>query len=126
MRRARFSFPPGEDPRMTPALRACLAALLLMPLAARAVPDPPNVDAAAFAVLDYDSGTLIAARNADQRLAPASITKVMTIYVAFDQIKKGMLRPSDDVLISENAWKRGDESRMFLNVGSRVKVEDLL
>jgi D-alanyl-D-alanine carboxypeptidase (penicillin-binding protein 5/6) len=111
---------------MTRSLRIVLLASLLLPLSALAVPGPPDLDATAFAVLDFNSGTLLAARNADEHLAPASITKVMTVYVAFDQIKKGQLHLTDQVQVSEHAWKRGDESRMFLQVGTKVSVDDLL
>ncbi len=93
------------------------------------VPTPPSIDARAYALIDYASGDLLASKDPDARVEPASITKVMTTYVAFDEIKKGRLKYEDEALISEKAWKQGidsSESRMFLDVGSRVKIIDLL
>lgn len=110
-----------------------LAALLTVPLCAHAqldkIPEPPTIDAKSYAVIDYASGDLLVASEPDARVEPASITKVMTTYVAFDEIKKGRLHYDDEALISEKAWKQGidsSESRMFLDVGSRVKIIDLL
>lgn len=93
------------------------------------VPDPPTLDAKSYVIMDYASGDLLAAREPDMRVEPASITKVMTSYIAFDEIRKGRLRYEDEVLISEKAWRQGidsSESRMFVEVGSRVKMIDLL
>ncbi len=109
------------------------AALFALPVSAFAqldkIPDPPTIDAKSYAVIDYASGDLLVSSEADARVEPASITKVMTTYVAFDEIKKGRLHYDDEALISEKAWKQGidsSESRMFLDVGSRVKIIDLL
>jgi D-alanyl-D-alanine carboxypeptidase (penicillin-binding protein 5/6) len=107
------------------------AALLLASSAAFAtnVPEPPAMDAKSYALVDFQSGALLASRNPDAQVEPASITKVMSVYIAFDYIKQGRIKATDEALISEKAWRRGlgtNESRMFLDVGSRVKVEDLL
>ena len=107
------------------------AALLLASSAVLAanVPEPPAIDAKSYALVDFGSGALLAGREPDAQVEPASITKVMTVYIAFDYIKQGRIKATDEVLISEKAWRRGlgtNESRMFLDVGSRVKVEDLL
>lgn len=93
------------------------------------IPEPPKIDAKSYALIDYASGDLLVGSNPDARVEPASITKVMTTYVAFDEIKKGRLHYDDEALISEKAWRQGidsSESRMFLDVGSRVKIIDLL
>lgn len=93
------------------------------------VPAAPTLDATSYALMDFQSGELIASNNPDARIEPASITKVMTAYVAFDEIKNGRMKLDDTVLISEKAWRQGkdsSESRMFIEVGTRVKVEDLL
>ena len=110
-----------------------IAALLLLACSSVAladpVPAPPVIDAASYALLDFQSGELIASNNPDARVEPASITKVMTVYIAFDEIKKGRLKLDDTALISEKAWRQGidsSESRMFIEVGTRVKIEDLL
>jgi D-alanyl-D-alanine carboxypeptidase (penicillin-binding protein 5/6) len=79
--------------------------------------------------VDFDSGKVLAEKNPDQIVEPASITKVMTVYVAFDEIKRGRIHLNDQVPISEKAWRQGidsTESRMFLEVGSKVPLEDLL
>ncbi|TXH04333.1 MAG: D-alanyl-D-alanine carboxypeptidase [Nevskiaceae bacterium] len=111
-----------------------IAALLLLACcsftaAALPVPAPPTVDATSYALLDFQSGELIAGSNPDARVEPASITKVMTVYIAFDELKKGRLKLDDTALVSEKAWRQGidsSESRMFIEVGTRVKIEDLL
>ncbi|NGY06723.1 D-alanyl-D-alanine carboxypeptidase family protein [Solimonas terrae] len=107
------------------------ASVLLLPglALAAAIPDPPAIDAKSYALMDYDSGELIAASNPDEKVAPASITKVLTTYIVFDEIKQKRLSPNDDVLISEKAWRQGidsSESRMFVRVGTQVKLIDLL
>jgi D-alanyl-D-alanine carboxypeptidase (penicillin-binding protein 5/6) len=111
-----------------------IAALFLLAFcsfnaSAAPVPAPPAIDASSYALLDFQSGELIAGNNPDARVEPASITKVMTVYIAFDEIKKGRLKLDDTALISEKAWRQGkdsSESRMFIEVGTRVKIEDLL
>jgi D-alanyl-D-alanine carboxypeptidase (penicillin-binding protein 5/6) len=93
------------------------------------IPKAPDIDAKSYILLDYDSGRVLAEKNADEIVEPASITKVMTVYVAFDEVKKGRFKMSDQVPISEKAWRQGidsTESRMFLDVGSRVALSDLL
>lgn len=116
-------------------MKKILAAVLLFPLSLNAaaqldkIPDAPDVEAKSYVLMDYASGEVLAARDPDARVEPASITKVMTTYIAFDEIRKGRLRYEDEVLISEKAWRQGidsSESRMFVEVGSRVKMIDLL
>jgi len=107
-----------------------LAAAVVLPIAAVAqVPEAPTLPAKSYALLDYASGQLIASREPDLRVEPASITKVMTVYVVLDEIRQGRAKLDDPVLISEKAWRQGmdsSESRMFIEVGKRVKLEDLL
>ena len=93
------------------------------------IPEAPAIESKSFALIDFDSGELLAGNNPDARVEPASITKVLTTYVAFDEIRKGRLKLDDTALISEKAWRQGkdsSESRMFLSLGSRVKIEDIL
>ena len=97
--------------------------------AAVPIPKAPDVDAKAWILLDFDSGKVLAEKDADQIVEPASITKVMTVYVAFDEIKSGRIHLNDQVPVSEKAWRQGidsKESRMFLDVGSKVALVDLL
>jgi len=104
-----------------------LLVLLFAPLlrADIPMPAPPDLDASGYLLSDFHSGRILAAQNADQRLEPASLTKIMTAYVVFNELKQGNLHLNDKVLVSEKAW-RTPGSRMFIEVGKRVKVEDLL
>lgn len=89
------------------------------------VPAPPSTGASSFILMDFHSGTPIAQQSPDDRVEPASITKLMTSYVVFREIERGNLTLDDEVLISEKAW-RTEGSRMFVEVGTRVDVETLL
>ena len=93
--------------------------------AATPVPKAPTVGAKSYLLQDFHSGQSIAERNADQPVEPASITKLMTAYVVFTEIRNGSLALSDRVQISEKAW-RTQGSRMFVEVNSQVTVADLL
>ncbi len=88
-------------------------------------PKAPSINAAAYVVLDYNSGTIIASNNVDAKRAPASLTKLMTAYVVFQLIKDGRANLDDDVKISEKAWKTGG-SKSFIEVGKIIKLETLL
>ncbi len=90
-----------------------------------AVPSPPALNAAGYLLVDHDSGRILASRNQDERLDPASITKLMTAYVVFRSIRDGRISLQDEVTISEKAWRTGG-SRMFIEVNTNVTVEDLL
>ncbi|NEZ02722.1 D-alanyl-D-alanine carboxypeptidase [Wenzhouxiangella sp. XN201] len=89
------------------------------------VPAAPSVGATSYVLVDFHSDTVIAEQDADARVEPASITKIMTSYVVFREIADGNLALADEVLISEKAW-RTEGSRMFIEVGNRVTVEELL
>lgn len=89
------------------------------------IPAAPSIDAKAYVLMDANSGTIIASKNANAHLPPASLTKMMTVYVAFNALKNGQIKLDDKVTVSKKAWKTGG-SRMFLNVGQQVTVEDLL
>jgi D-alanyl-D-alanine carboxypeptidase (penicillin-binding protein 5/6) len=89
------------------------------------IPAPPTFAAKSYILMDANSNEVLAAKNADERLAPASITKLMTAYVIFKALAEGHIGLEDQVLVSEKAW-RMEGSRMFIEVGKRVKVDDLL
>ena len=89
------------------------------------LPRAPEVDAKAHLLIDMHSGALLSESGADERLEPASLTKMMTTYVVFWEMRSGKFKLSDEVVVSEKAW-RMTGSRMFIEVGSRVSVEDLL
>ena len=89
------------------------------------IPEPPSINAQYYLLKDAVSGRILAEQGADERIEPASITKVMTGYVVADQIDKGFISIDEEVLISENCWRRGG-SKMFIKEGSRVLVSDLI
>jgi D-alanyl-D-alanine carboxypeptidase (penicillin-binding protein 5/6) len=90
-----------------------------------AIPEPPQVAASSYILLDYHSGHVLASDNPHLQVEPASITKMMTAYVVFSEIKSGNLSLDDMVTISEKAWRTGG-SKMFIEVDKQVKVEDLI
>ena len=93
--------------------------------ATKPVPAAPNIAAKQLILLDFNSGAVLAEKNADDRVPPASITKVMTSYVVYKELAKGSFGLADMVPVSEKAW-RMQGSRMFVEVGTTVSVEDLL
>ncbi|MDE2050044.1 MAG: D-alanyl-D-alanine carboxypeptidase [Gammaproteobacteria bacterium] len=104
-----------------------LSALALAATAGAAVPTPPppDLDAGSYILIDSQSGDVIAQKNADQRMEPASLTKLLTAYIVFSALKDGRLKLDDPVTISEAAWRTGG-SRTFVKVGSQVPVVDLI
>ncbi len=81
-------------------------------------------------LVDFDTGSYLYTKNHDEQMAPASMSKLMTIYILFNELKKGQLSLDDEFTVSENAWRKGGAasggSTMFLKIGEKVKVEDLL
>ncbi len=88
-------------------------------------PPAPALAAAAYILQDFHTGKVLAENNADARLPPASLTKIMTVYVVFRELSNGNLHLGDMATISEKAWKTSG-SRMFVELGNQVKIEDLL
>ncbi len=88
-------------------------------------PAAPTIAASGHILMNYDTGKVLAENNADVKLAPASLTKIMSVYVVFREIANGHLHLDDLVTISQKAWETPG-SRMFIEVGNQVKVEDLL
>ena len=88
-------------------------------------PEAPTIGAAAYIILDHNSGKIIAENNSDEQRAPASLTKLMTSYVVFKRLKEEFISLDDEVKISEKAWKTGG-SRSFIEIGKLIKLEDLL
>jgi len=89
------------------------------------VPAPPKLAVASFVLLDYATGSVLAELNPDDRAEPASLTKIMTTYVAADAIASGAIALSDKTTVSEKAW-RMEGSRMFIEVNKQVTVDELL
>ncbi|MCX7096568.1 MAG: D-alanyl-D-alanine carboxypeptidase [Methylococcales bacterium] len=88
-------------------------------------PPVPTIAATAFILQDYHTGKVLAENNADAKLAPASLTKIMTVYVVFRELSSGRLHLDDKATISEKAWKTTG-SKMFVELGNQVRIEDLL
>lgn len=88
-------------------------------------PSPPTVSAKAFILIDVDSGKIIAEKNSEEKLPPASLTKMMTLYVISNALHNEQVHLTDKVRVSHDAWKIGG-SRMFIKEGDEVSIEDLL
>ena len=115
------------------AQRLSLLVLLAVPFAASAesaIPSPPQLAAKSYVLMDGASGKVLVENNGDQRLPPASLTKLMTAYIATLEIRKGKIGEQDLVTVSEHAWRTGGAasggSTMFLPINSQVTVDDLL
>ncbi len=89
------------------------------------IPSPPQLAAKSWILVDADSGRVIAEHNSDERLSPASLTKLMTAYLVERELERGNIKPDDLVPISEKAWRTGG-SKMFVEVGTQVPVNELL
>ncbi|MBG2915902.1 serine hydrolase [Proteus terrae] len=93
-------------------------------------PVPPQIEAKSYVLMDYNSGKILASEKPDERLDPASLTKIMSSYVVGQAIKEGRMSPDDTVIVGRNAWATGNpvlkgSSLMFLKPGDQVKVIDL-
>ena len=106
---------------------ALIASLLFLSSARAAlpVPPPPQIEARAWLLIDAASGLPLAEKNPESKVEPASLTKLMTAYIAFTSIKEGRLALNQELPVSEKAWK-AEGSRMFLDPRKPAKVEDLL
>lgn len=89
------------------------------------IPRPPEIAGTSYILMDAKTGHVLIEENADEALPPASLTKIMTAYVATEEILNGNLALTDEVHISEKAW-RMEGSKMFVGVDTQVAVEDLL
>ncbi|MFH0273877.1 D-alanyl-D-alanine carboxypeptidase family protein [Vibrio jasicida] len=116
----------------TSLTRITLACLLLQTISAPALavvtPNPPQLQAKGYVLMDFQSGAIIAEQNARAGLAPASLTKLMTAYVVGQEIKSGRLQWGDKVTVSENAWsaKFPDSSKMFIQPKDEITVANLM
>lgn len=110
-------------PRVFASILACSAAVSWA--ADPIVPAPPQLAAKSYVLMDATSGQVLVEHNGDERLPPASLTKLMTAYIATLEINRGQIREEDMVHVSEKAWRTGG-SRMFIQVGTQVSVSDLL
>ncbi len=89
------------------------------------VPSAPQIAGTSHLLIDFDSGKILAQKNPDQRIEPASLTKIMTGYVVINELTNGNMSMDEMVTISEKAWKMPG-SKMFIEVGKQVSVRDLI
>src|SRR5882724_7175878 len=120
-------------------LRFCLACILLSAIATVpclaetpapatapiTIPSAPQVDARAYIVVDYRTDKILAAKDAVARMEPASLTKLMTAYIVFQELAAGKLKLDEQVMVSEHAW-RSEGSRTFIELGKPVSIQDLI
>jgi len=123
-----------KNNRSTPLGKLALSVgvmLLVVPtVQAAEAPAAPQVDAKAYVLMDYDSGKILAEGNADTRLDPASLTKIMSSYVIGQAMKAGKIKPDDLVTVGKDAWATGNpvlrgSSLMFIKPGDQVPVSEL-
>ena len=88
-------------------------------------PAAPSIAGTSYFLMDFNSGRVLAEKDPDKRVSPASLTKIMTVYVVFRELKAGHLTMDEKVTISQNAWETGG-SKMFVEVNKQVPVEELL
>jgi D-alanyl-D-alanine carboxypeptidase (penicillin-binding protein 5/6) len=89
------------------------------------IPPAPKLNVKSYVLMDFDSGMILASSNKDLTLPPASITKMMTAYIAFTELNEKNISLDEDVLVSKKAWKTGG-SKMFIEVGKKIKLRDIL
>ncbi len=113
-------------------LLAVAALLAHGPLRAQApgtaLPQPPEIAAKSYLLLDMTSGQVLASREADTPTEPASLTKLMTAYLVFSALRDKKLDLNQELVVSERAWRTGmsGASRMYIDLNSKVRVEDLI
>ncbi|SDZ73074.1 D-alanyl-D-alanine carboxypeptidase (penicillin-binding protein 5/6) [Thiothrix caldifontis] len=107
-----MSTAPYNDPNIPPEIIAM-------------APGVPEIEAKSYLLVDFQSGEELAGINPGMRVEPASITKLMTAYLVYQELGKGTVKLEDEVLISEKAWKM-EGSRMFVELGKKIQFEKLL
>ena len=110
-----FAATPPTNPSTAPAAIA----------SAVPIPSAPEVDARSYILVDYRTDKILAAKDATARMEPASLTKLMTAYIVFQELAAGKLKLQDPVVVSEHAW-RSEGSRTFIELGKPVSVQDLI
>ena len=96
---------------------------------AQIIPRPPQINAASYIVMDATTGEILIEENADERRSPASLTKIMTTYVADKEIEAGHISLDDEVFVSVRAWSLdcgSNSSCMFIKEGDYVRLEDIM
>lgn len=128
------TIPAQQNPSMELILRFILSLLLVFSVslswAQPIIPAAPDLAASSWILIDANTGKVLTERDSELQLPPASLTKLMTAYLAFEEIDAGRLSLDEEVLVSENAWRKGGTtsggSTMFLPPNEPATVEDLL
>ena len=110
---------------ITKRLSILITILFVATVNASPIPPAPEVNVKSYVLLDFDSGMILASSNEDLTLPPASITKIMTAYIAFTELKEKNISLDEEILVSKKAWKTGG-SKMFIEVGKKIKLRDIL
>ncbi|PLX54936.1 MAG: serine-type D-Ala-D-Ala carboxypeptidase, partial [Chromatiales bacterium] len=100
-------------------IAACAWLFSLSVSASLPIPAAPAINAKGYILIEHSTGQVLAQKNPDERLEPASLTKIMTAFVVFGELRAGRLSLDDEVTVSEKAW-RTEGSRMFIEVNTRV------
>ena len=109
------------------AALAAFAVLATSPLCVRAAKaETIDTTATEAYVLDYDTGAVLMDKNAETQIQPASLSKLMTVYLLFDALKRGEVKLDDTFPVSKEAWALNEGSTMFVGIGSQIRVEDLI
>ncbi|MDX1610503.1 MAG: D-alanyl-D-alanine carboxypeptidase family protein [Halofilum sp. (in: g-proteobacteria)] len=111
--------------RIFTALSVLALLLASAPAATAPIPKPPSISGESYVLMDAQTGEVLAEQAPDKRMAPASLTKLMTAYVVYHALADGAISVEDEVKISEAAWRMGG-SQMFLEVGTTATVDQLL
>ena len=102
-----------------------ISIIFLATVNASPIPPAPNVNVKSYVLMDFHSGMILASSNPDLTLPPASITKIMTAYIAFTELEEKNITLDEEILVSKKAWKTGG-SKMFIEVGKKIKLRDIL
>ena len=122
---------PGASPGLAAKAKPAAAGKLVQPRENALTTPPPTIvggidtQAKHALVLEADTGAVLLDKSSDERIPPASMSKVMTAYLVFDYLKQGRAKLEDELPVSEKAW-RTQGSKMFVQIGSRIKIDDLL
>ena len=110
---------------ITKRLSILIVIFFIATVNASPIPPAPDVNVKSYVLMDFDSGMILASSNEDLTLPPASITKIMTAYIAFTELKEKNISLDEEILVSKKAWKTGG-SKMFIEVGKKIKLRDIL
>lgn len=120
-----FASSAADEAKTTPATQPVTAAPAQDPWASYLIPAAPSLKAKSYVLMAVQGGKILASKADNVKLPPASLTKLMSLYLVFKELASGRINLDDKVLISKTAWKTGG-SRMFVKLGSEVSVNDLI